>query len=201
MSSRISVFWGWAVLAVSGGCFPQPSSPLVSYAAAGEAILLLVSEHRRDKESFSVGRNVPTLGSCWWPPSSLWLSGWRLVPTTVRTMCAFHPVPWMATKHLNCALFPEYLSCLLLHTNSTAFTHVLNFQTPSSNLSFLASLSAAERHREIPSDPYPCANLPLLKWNSNGHRLTSRFMLENWNSVFPDLCQGWAADSFIQSVS
>lgn len=59
--------------------------------------------------------------------------------------------------------FSEYLSCLLFHTNSIGFTRVLNFQTPSSNLSFLASLSAAERHGELPSDPYPCANLPLLK--------------------------------------
>lgn len=73
-------------------------------------------------------------------------------------------------------------------------------KTPSCNLSFLA-LSVAERHGELPSDPYLCARLPLMKWNSNGHRLTRRFMLEDWNFVFPDLFKGWTTDFFIHSVS
>lgn len=97
--------------------------------------------------------------------------------------------------------FPKkYLFCLLFHTNTIGYIQVLHFHSLLVTFLFFSSLSGAERHRELPSDPQLCANLPPLKWKSNGHRLTRCFMLENWNFVFPVLFQGWAVDFFIHSA-
>lgn len=134
-------------------------------------------------EQMSPTRRLLASPSCW--PSGWWLMqpcpdsmGMSLCPSVAYIMSA----PQL------CFCPPKDFVLLASTWGAVVLPHAKFLKTPC-NISFLA-LSAATRYGDLPSEPYPCANLPLLKQKRDGHRMTRCFPLVNWNFVFPDSC--WA---------
>lgn len=171
------------------GCFPQPSSPKSSLQLEESQSSSLLQGMARAQKSSSTGTNAPTPGSCLHPPRSWGCQDKCQNQSRLRVL---HSVHWMEIKYFNCAFFrpPKLVLLAVAHKQNWLYSGA-TFSKPTRGLSFFASLSGAERRRELPSDLQLCANLPPLKRKSNGHRLTRCFMLENWNFVFPVLFQGW----------
>lgn len=168
----------------SQGCFLQYSPPLTSCRAVGKAIPIRGAGQRHEKPQHRA--NVPHQEAAGEP---LVLAIRLMADATMSGLHGYVTLSLSCHQHLSCAFVPpRILSCLLPHEEQWFYPHAKFLKTPC-NISFLA-LSAATRYGDLPSEPYPCANLPLLKQKRDGHRMTRCFPLVNWNFVFPDSC--WA---------
>lgn len=203
--SKVKLFWSSELLLPSGKVCLWGSMPLRMGCPCGLKVAFLSTPlpwsgqgcrkgnphpwSRAKTWEASAQSKRPPPGGCWQAPrAGHQADGWC---NHVRTPWVCHSVPQLPTlcQHLSCAFVPpRILSCLLPHEEQWFYPHAKFLKTPC-NISFLA-LSAATRYGDLPSEPYPCANLPLLKQKRDGHRMTRCFPLVNWNFVFPDSC--WA---------
>lgn len=185
---------GWAILK---DVFPSPPLPSAATELEESQSSPLAQGMATAEKSSSTGTNLPHLEL----PAPIWLWGCQDKCPNQSTLREFHSVHWMEFMYFNCAFFSPKIFVLLAipHKQNQLYSGA-TFSKSTCDLSFFASLSGAERHRELPPDPQLCANLPPLNWKSNGHKLTRCFTLEYWNFVFPVLFQGWAVVFFIHNA-